>query len=298
MTENYENLATRVQAINRQIADIQRDGIVIESRQQSFEFHLGGDYKFLLTVLGLNAANSNFSCVFCLAPKTGRHLKSHKRRQTIRIRDPGVVRPNLLPAVPLDHVVIDTLHMHLRVTDKLFACVFDKIKYEKRDHFVSVVYKHVKTQGKLKAERDKIETSSLSATDRDKIIDVLISTDVLQVSCESQELGQQLKEIVTQYSVLRESMRTASHRSDIDESCSIFLEKFLAVFQTKMVTPYIHMMCVHVPELIERFGTLSAFCQQADEKLNHEVAAGYLRCSNFTDGARQVLQRQWRKTQY
>lgn len=298
MKENYENISSRVQDINRQVTDIEREGVVIDGRVQLFEFYLGGDYKFLLTILGFNAANANFACVFCLAPKTGRHLATHKRRQSINVRDPGVVRPNLLPAVPLDRVAIDTLHMHLRVTDKLFSCVFEKISADKREHFASVMRESVRIRGKLKVEKDKLETSNLSALDRDNIIRALITTDILAECVESADVATLLKELLSQYVVLRDMNRGTAETRELDRAGKVFMDKFLALFQAKMVTPYIHLMCVHVPELVERIGKLAAFSQQADEKLNHEIAAGYFRCSNFSDGPRQVMQRQWRKTQY
>ena len=45
MKENYENISSRVQDINRQVTDIEREGVVIDGRVQLFEFYLGGDYK-------------------------------------------------------------------------------------------------------------------------------------------------------------------------------------------------------------------------------------------------------------
>ena len=36
-----------------------------EEKTVKLEVFLGGDYKFLLSVLGMNAANSDYACAFC-----------------------------------------------------------------------------------------------------------------------------------------------------------------------------------------------------------------------------------------
>lgn len=49
--------------------------IVYETKSKKkfrLEIFLGGDMKFLLTVLGMNAANANFACLYCKIEKKNR----------------------------------------------------------------------------------------------------------------------------------------------------------------------------------------------------------------------------------
>ena len=66
--ENYENLAPIIQPINESIRDVTKHGVMIVGERISFEFFLGGDYKFLLCVTGMNASNAKFACIYCDCP--------------------------------------------------------------------------------------------------------------------------------------------------------------------------------------------------------------------------------------
>jgi hypothetical protein len=46
--------------------------ITINDSKFYFEFFLGGDYKFLLIMLGMKGATSNFACLWCKVHKENR----------------------------------------------------------------------------------------------------------------------------------------------------------------------------------------------------------------------------------
>lgn len=58
---------------------------------------------------------------------------------------------------------------------------------------------------------------------------------------------------------------------------------FLSVYQTKHVTPYIHLLVSHVPEFLEIYRTISQFSQQGLEKLNDDITKDYFRSTNHRD---------------
>jgi len=64
--ENYEQLASGLQDMVEEARDLQ----VVKINEQIFKivFFIGGDWKFLATVCGLDAANSEFSCIWCKCP--------------------------------------------------------------------------------------------------------------------------------------------------------------------------------------------------------------------------------------
>jgi len=99
------------------------------------EFFLTGDWKFLATVCGIGTTNQNIACIWCLCPRVVRHDisrewplsdKETKVSGTIdSIKKDSISKKNncqhvpLFEFIPMDHVIIDTLHLFLRIPDVL-----------------------------------------------------------------------------------------------------------------------------------------------------------------------------------
>lgn len=64
--ENYSTLETCFKDVFRDInALVKEKKIEVNGKTVNLEFFVGGDYKFLLILMGLSAANSNHACVWC-----------------------------------------------------------------------------------------------------------------------------------------------------------------------------------------------------------------------------------------
>ena len=90
-------------------------------------FYLGGDWKFLATITGIDAATSMHACIWCKCPAIERHNSTqvwsisdinHGARtveETISIGTSRskkyVSHPPLFQTIPLTRVVIDNLHV-------------------------------------------------------------------------------------------------------------------------------------------------------------------------------------------
>lgn len=60
-----------------------------------------------------------------------------------------------------------------------------------------------------------------------------------------------------------------------------WLTKFLILYQTKDVTPYMHALCSHVPEFLSLYGNIGCFTtQQGLEKYNDITSKNYFRSTN------------------
>ena len=97
-------------------------------------YSLGGDWKFLAYICGLAAANQNFACIWCkclrherfdinkkwsLTDKSLRARDSHKIGKHAESKQHNCKTNLLFDFIPIDHVIIDTLHMFLRISDNL-----------------------------------------------------------------------------------------------------------------------------------------------------------------------------------
>ena len=83
---------------------------------------------------------------------------------------------------------------------------------------------------------------------------------------------------------------------DIDRfesSAKEWLTLYQTVYLAKDITPYMHVLGYHVPEVMRAHGNISLFCQQGLEKLNDLVTKWYFRSSNFGKNAlKQIMQKQ------
>ena len=94
---------------------------------------LGGDYKFLLLVMGLSGVTSTHACLWCLIHKLDRWdtSKPIKHYQSVKMKRTLAHIKSMLPLkkfsainqplfnIELDHVILDELHLMMRVTDRL-----------------------------------------------------------------------------------------------------------------------------------------------------------------------------------
>ena len=121
------------------------DSITCENRTFQIEYFLGGDWKFLATVCGLRPANQDFACIWCLCPRKLRYdvsqnwsltdlnqgarsielIKEHVKNK----KDNCMCTP-LFDFILLDIVLIDTLHLFLRISDVFIELLIRQLKCE------------------------------------------------------------------------------------------------------------------------------------------------------------------------
>ena len=97
-------------------------------------YSLGGDWKFLAYICGLAAANQNFACSWCkclrherfdinkkwsLTDKSLRARDSHKIGKHAESKQHNCKTNLLFDFIPIDRVIIDTLHLFLRISDNV-----------------------------------------------------------------------------------------------------------------------------------------------------------------------------------
>ena len=91
-SENYETLKDSFSIIFEEINNlIEVSEITINNTKFGLEFFLGGDYKFLLIMLGMKGATSNYACLWCKIHKEHRwqmdkdldYYNSHPLQRTL-----------------------------------------------------------------------------------------------------------------------------------------------------------------------------------------------------------------------
>ena len=76
--EEYSNLKESFGKIFHEINEMISEGTIDTGRQEiKTEFFLGGDYKYILLMLGLNSATANYACAWCKVYKLDRWKIDH-----------------------------------------------------------------------------------------------------------------------------------------------------------------------------------------------------------------------------
>ena len=70
IAENYEQLASGLQDICEEAEDLQI--VTIQDKVYKIDFSLGGDWKYLATVCGIESATAEYSCIWCKCSKSQR----------------------------------------------------------------------------------------------------------------------------------------------------------------------------------------------------------------------------------
>ncbi|PKK56909.1 hypothetical protein RhiirC2_799059 [Rhizophagus irregularis] len=98
--EKYKTLAKVGNLFKYQLQDLQENGITINDIHWSIELFFSGNWKFMYNIMGLNASNSKYFCLYCNCKASDRQKK-----------------PSLFPVIKEKNYIPDELHLLLRISD-------------------------------------------------------------------------------------------------------------------------------------------------------------------------------------
>ena len=144
-SEGYDSLKDALEPVLAEMNELIKEGeIVVDGVTIKLDIKLGSDMKFMLIVLGLNAANSKYACMWCEVPNSNRwdmsvskdqytgsnmrtldKMKMYEKLKGVESKK-GCVHLPLIEIEPKD-CVVDELHLFLRITDILFNNVFARL---------------------------------------------------------------------------------------------------------------------------------------------------------------------------
>ncbi|RIB26438.1 hypothetical protein C2G38_2163391 [Gigaspora rosea] len=124
--ENYEVLAKVGKLFASQLADLKENGIIDnDGIYWSIEFYFSGDWRFTYLIMGQNAPNSEYFCLFC--------EYNAKSRYNMDLAWPPTGNTKaLFSVIDLLNYIPDELHLLLRILDVLMECLFKDL-FKKND---------------------------------------------------------------------------------------------------------------------------------------------------------------------
>ena len=342
--EEFLNLKECFKDLFTEVSDIQESGSVSTSNGNvPTEIFLGGDMKFISMVLGLSAATANHACPWCKVHKNHRHDTTNspayfntppvaRTMDELRTQNPTQVKDNTvtdgktgknkygqkhepLINVELDHIVIDELHMMLRITDILTNALVknamqkDKLEGHKKvleaPNLLNVikaanacgvsfnVWEEKNADG---AASGHYTFTSLMGTDKVKLLSGITAHLDGCLMTDTQAA------VLTTWTEFFEIYQTVNDRSLEEDQITQLEDKvkgWVKVFcdlgnsvpgyGKAKVTPYIHVLMMHVPYLLRRYGNLQQFSGQGVEKLNDVARRVHHRRSNKHKATQDVL---------
>ena len=138
--EDYESLRDALSDLVTEMKSMV--SVDFNGRQIPIIYYLGGDWKFLACVCGIGAANSDFACIWCTCPKSKRGDLSKWSMFDVALGGRTVdlitkwsgrklfscKHPPLFDFIPMDRVVIDALHLFLRISDVLIDELIQELR--------------------------------------------------------------------------------------------------------------------------------------------------------------------------
>eukprot|EP00732_Lithocolla_globosa_P001709 Lithocolla_globosa_v1_NODE_915_length_3086_cov_10.832728.p1 type:complete len:893 gc:universal NODE_915_length_3086_cov_10.832728:2856-178(-) len=337
-SESYDLLAQAFQKpfeqINKLIAD---KNIEVDGKKFELEFFLGGDYKFLALVCGIDSASADYCCVWCKIHKKNRfnmdlNLAGLKRvlseiSQMCKKSKPddrkGCAHPPLLN-IPLDHVVMDELHILLRIFDRLMRNLINEINdldkvlnksktksspdyNSNRQRLLTAINERLCVSFQIWNKKDasgkelsELEWTALMGPAKKKLLANLPtyfpSFLPEQSATKSQNLWKQFHRLNR---VINSNNPTQQEINSFDNLAKNWVRLFLAygyrLTTTKDVTPYMHVVAYHVSEMLKRFKTIKFCSAEGVEANNFDCNRIYSRQSNRKNPTKDILRNENRR---
>ena len=245
---------------------------------------MGGDWKFLASITGIDSASSTYTCIWCKCGRDERYdpdkewsvTDSSKGARSVQEIVEYAALPRsqekfnvshvpLFPTIPLSHVVIDNLHLFLRVADVLINLLItelrqqDSIDQRKRftGQFDVSKFKHLENYEKFVSSlgipsfqfyvgqaSKALKCRSLTGPEKLKVFDSIDIKSLLptisdDTSTRIQHLWTELLEL-NKLICLPSSKLTSPTIQRYEERARQWGRDFIDVYHTDKVTPYIH----------------------------------------------------------
>ncbi|XP_048587411.1 uncharacterized protein LOC125570187 [Nematostella vectensis] len=335
--EQYETLKVSYNSLIKDINEhVKAKKVTLGDKEIPLEFFLGGDLKFLLLSMGLSGATSDYACLWCIVHKSQRWnmkhestyynsdtmkrtIKSLKEWCTKKKENYCCINPPLFE-IELDHVILDELHMMLRITDRLTENLIievmekdskedmhkprgeckgiglDKLIKAINDIGITFnVWEKLNADGKSSKQKD---WTSLVGSDKKKLMkflpEKLKSMNILFDETKS-EVIKLWEDFHSLYLLICCANADETTPDSIHQKAKAWIELFSKLgakrvgYGNARVTPYMHAVPYHIPQFILSHGPIIQFSGQGVEKNNDDAKRIYYQKSNKWDVAKDIL---------
>ncbi|PKB95006.1 hypothetical protein RhiirA5_437561, partial [Rhizophagus irregularis] len=218
--ENYETLAKVGHLFEYQLRDLQENGIYDDNGVHwPIEFFFSGDWKFMYNIMGLNAPNAKYFCLYCDCEASERW--NMDLQWPINKNTKCKKKPVLFPAIKQENYIPDELHLMLRISDVLMECFFNDLfkRKEFEQQIKSQIEQTMKTIKvhfeffKSKSHGGKWDWTSLMGPDKKKVLQYFPVSDFISER-RGKDIEKLWRDFYELYLVLRKPILTNSEIDD------------------------------------------------------------------------------------
>ena len=324
----YETLRVSFVDLIREINTVSSKGnLEVDGKDIPVKMFLGGDYKFLLMAMGLSGATSDYACLWCKVHKLHRwdttkpldHFNAGDLKRTLQeIKDLHNTTKKFscknrpLLEIDLDHVILDELHLMMRITDRLTENLIREVMERDSKHDQNAVRGQEKgvylkrlvtsinglgisfsiweknnADGKGSAIYD---WTSLVGSEQKKLMQ-LLPNKLQEMDILWPETKQTVIKVWTDFYYLYKMINCElttdpNYYLDIFHRGKQFIDLFCSLsgirvgFSIQRVTPYMHALVYHIPMVFRRHNNLKQFTGQGFEKNNDDAKRIFYQKSN------------------
>ncbi|PKB95691.1 hypothetical protein RhiirA5_385841 [Rhizophagus irregularis] len=288
--ENYKDLAKVGQLFQDQLFDLKNSGIIDQDGVNwPVELFFCGDWKFMYIIMGTNAPNSKYFCLYCNCKASLRWDMNKIWNNTENTRCER--KSPLFPAINQKNYIPDELHLFLRISDVLMECLFaDLIKkkeFQKQiKPAVELAFKNIKVHFKFFQSGKNWNWTSLMGPDKKKTLKEFPVSQFIP-DIRGEDIEKLWREFYRLYTILHKEYLSDQEIDQFEIDTQNWICTFYRPTQGHMnsgtqisglyrkddVTPYMHVFAKHVPQFMRQLKeiglSLRTFSTSSIEKKNH-----------------------------
>ena len=341
--ENYEQICESVQELREQMKDL--NSIRINEKEFKIETYFSADWKFLQICIGIKSANSKQPCLYCkyvTGSTTISSLKTdcwtmiasnnvaiektrmtHSESQINSARsiaeaistierqqkdNNGYINYPIFDFIPLHRMVIDMMHLFLRISDRLSELLLndlreaDLLSNQKTGYvnkYIIFLSNICRITNPAYCKENKLCLRNLMGPDRKKVFSHFQDgfNDDLLPGFKKLEKTKQVW--LTFYDIYNSIKNHQMKSKEIKKATNDWLVKFLKIYPENNITPYIHAFVFHLHEFVKQYKVINYFNLEGVEKKNdlikHQIFSATNRKKQSlekTDYLMQLMQKQ------
>jgi hypothetical protein len=302
-SEDYNTIAACIHKSLEEIENIK--SITIKGVKFNICYTWCSDMKFLLSIYGINAPSSNHPCLWCIALSSDfeNFNKQSPARTLIEAallyesKSKGYIHKPLT-SISFANCLLDILHMMLRITDKLFTLLFDKIQildgakdysdFSKQPNLYTYLHWLEFTCNIKKPFYIKnriITLRSLNGLERLKILEQINLVELLPELDDVVSVQNLWKDFFYIYVSLKNQNGYPNEKMAriIQEQTLDWIQLFKETYRPEHITPYMHDFVKHLHQMISIHGDISLWSMQGLEKLNDMTTRHYFCSTNRSE---------------
>ena len=208
----------------------------------------------------------------------------------------GCANPPLFQSVPIDHVVPDILHLYLRITDVLFnLLIVDLQRYDAvakssnpawKSRYLDQLQFFINDSCKINFHffvsqgSKEIHWRDLMGPEKCVFFRKILLTEQFPDLPNVRTIQGLWSDFITLESRLHSESVSPVEAKDIGQDAKDWVVKFTTIYQSKFVTPYLHIFAMHITEFLLKYKSLVIFTLQGMEKLNDATTIDFAKSTN------------------